>query len=114
MVSIPKIHADPRNCPVAISPRAEMESSVYFQAEDQAKDSLAVRANLDTTQHLAVHGTHHDVTEPFTTEATDNQNPMQDDRILLQGLRIADPYDNAINTIRKVPSDQKISMLRWG
>lgn len=41
-------------------------------------------------------------------------DPLQNDRLLLQGARIAGPGDNGPNTIRKVPSDQLLSMFRWG
>jgi len=41
-------------------------------------------------------------------------DPLQDDRVLLQGIRIAEPGDDGPNTIRKVPSDQLLSMFRWG
>ncbi|KAF6221379.1 hypothetical protein HO133_002234 [Letharia lupina] len=41
-------------------------------------------------------------------------DPLQDEEILLQGLPIVEPGDEAINTIRKVPSDQALMPLRWG
>lgn len=41
-------------------------------------------------------------------------DPLQNDRVLLQGIRIAEPGDGGPNTIRKVPSDQLLSMFRWG
>ena len=46
--------------------------------------------------------------------SSDGEDPLHNDTILLHGLRIAEPGDNASNTIRKVPSDQIFSMFRWG
>lgn len=41
-------------------------------------------------------------------------DPLQNERLLLQGLRIAEPGDDGPNTIKKVPSDQVLTMFRWG
>lgn len=41
-------------------------------------------------------------------------DPLQDEEKLLQGLPIVEPEDEAINTIRKVPSDQALEPIRWG
>ena len=50
-------------------------------------------------------------TEPMATE---DEDPLHNDSVLLRGLRIAEPGDDATNTIRKVPSDQIFSTFRWG
>ena len=41
-------------------------------------------------------------------------DPLKDEEKLLQGLPIVEPGDAALNTIRKVPSDQALLPLRWG
>ncbi len=53
---------------------------------------------------------------PDTREVVDIEegDPLQNDRVLLKGIRIAEPGDDGPNTIRKVPSDQLLSMFRWG
>ena len=43
-----------------------------------------------------------------------DQDPLQDDEILMQGPRIADKTDADANAIKKVPSDQALSKFRWG
>lgn len=49
-----------------------------------------------------------------TSKYVDEGDPLHNDRVLLQGRRIADPGDNGPNAIRKVPSDQMLPMFRWG
>lgn len=44
----------------------------------------------------------------------ENGDPLKDEEKLLQGLPIVEPGDEALNTIRKVPSDQALLPLRWG
>ena len=44
----------------------------------------------------------------------ENGDPLQDEEKLLQGLPIVEPEDVVTNTIRKVPSDEALTPLRWG
>ena len=41
-------------------------------------------------------------------------DPLKDEEKFLRGLPIVEPGDEALNTIRKVPSDQALLPLRWG
>ena len=41
-------------------------------------------------------------------------DPMCNDKTLFQGHRLANPGDESPDAIRKVPSDQVLSVLRWG
>ena len=43
-----------------------------------------------------------------------DSDPLQDDKILMQGPRIAERADDDPNVIRKVPSDQALPKFRWG
>ena len=49
-----------------------------------------------------------------TREYADDGDPLQDDSRLLQGLRITESDENDPTALRKVPSEQALSKLRWG
>ena len=49
-----------------------------------------------------------------TRESADDGDPLQDDSRLLQGLRITESDENDPTAVRKVPSEQALSKLRWG
>ena len=50
----------------------------------------------------------------YTRECADDGDPLQDDSRLLQGLRITERDENDPTAVRKVPSEQALSKLRWG
>ena len=50
----------------------------------------------------------------YTHEFADDRDPLQDDSRLLQGLRITEIDENDPTAVRKVPSEQALSKLRWG
>lgn len=49
-----------------------------------------------------------------TRECANDGDPLQDDSRLLQGLRITESDENDPSAVRKVPSEQALSKLRWG
>lgn len=50
----------------------------------------------------------------YTHGCADDGDPLQDDSRLLQGLRITESDENDPTAVRKVPSEQALSKLRWG
>ena len=49
-----------------------------------------------------------------TRECANDGDPLQDESRLLQGLRITESDENDPTAVRKVPSEQALSKLRWG
>jgi len=90
-----------------------MEDSKHF-GEPRLRQSSPVLAASNEMESAAGNGTQVDLPKAFATKPTEERDPLRDDQILLQGLRIAEPGDDGANTIRKVPSDQTVSMFRWG
>lgn len=52
--------------------------------------------------------------DAYVANYLEEEDPLQNDRVLLQGIRIVEPGDDGPNTIRKVPSEQTLSAFRWG
>ena len=50
----------------------------------------------------------------YTHKCADDGDPLQDDKRLLQGLRITESDENDPTAVKKVPSEQALSKLRWG
>ena len=50
----------------------------------------------------------------YTHECANDGDPLQDDSRLLQGLRITESDESDPTAVRKVPSEQALSKLRWG
>lgn len=75
--------------------------------------------NRTGTARIPTPSEHEEPNQPISSDAyianyLEEGDPLQNDRVLLQGIRIAEPGDDGPNTIRKVPSEQTLSTFRWG
>ena len=83
---------------------------------DDSAPGIGVPNQLVFSSTPILHNNTASVYQPFihTRECADDGDPLQDDSRLLQGLRITESDENDPTAVRKVPSEQALSKLRWG